>query len=339
MGNVGAAGGPAEPGPAPPVSLEIDDLEVSLQRGGPPAAPGGAAAAGHQADGVGAPQGAAGHAAPLRGSAVCREVRGPCAPLGARAFTDAGLVGTEREQLKLLSYFAMLSEDFRRYQEQVCRVPPREALAAEESLSASPGAAQALWRAALGEPLGDSGAGAEPQWPQLVLLSGPPGTGKTRHALAWSRAMGLPLVMVDHRSEGWLGRVEEAVRGRDCMLLFDELDGFFTDLADDKSEVAARFPAQFRQFLDGTLSSSGGRVLVAGTTNNVGKIPRDVVQRGEVVDFQLPSREQVEPVWSKYAGHLTPEERRALAAATAAAGLSARDVKAQGAKRHTDMRA
>ena len=74
---------------------------------------------------------------------------------------EDGLVGTGAQQLQLLAYYAECCEDFRRYQR----------LTREASALPSEGA-------------------------QLVLLSGPPGCGKTRHAVSFAKALGMPL---------WLG--------------------------------------------------------------------------------------------------------------------------------------
>lgn len=76
----------------------------------------------------------------------------------ALTLAQDGLVGTGPQQLQLLAYYAELCEDFRHYQR----------LTREDRALPCEGA-------------------------QLVLLSGPAGTGKTRHAVSFAKALGMPL--------------------------------------------------------------------------------------------------------------------------------------------------
>lgn len=122
---------------------------------------------------------------------------------GQRAFSDDGLVGTEAQQLQLLAYYAELCEDFRQFQ----RITREE-----------------------GGPLQSDGA-------QLLLLHGPPGTGKTRHAVSFARALGLPLLAMNPTqlgaantvSSAWASSIRTEISGRDCILFLDEIDQFAKD--------------------------------------------------------------------------------------------------------------
>ena len=124
---------------------------------------------------------------------------------GQRAFQEDGLVGTEGQQLQLLAYYAELCEDFRHYQ----RITREE-----------------------GGPLQADGA-------QLLLLNGPPGTGKTRHAVSFARALGLPLLAMNPTqlgtngqvSSAWASSIRQEISGRDCILFLDEIDQFAKDEA------------------------------------------------------------------------------------------------------------
>lgn len=371
------------------VLVEVDDLEVKLNRGGPLTgnSPGGRgagyedsssapsadqssssqhAAHSHASLGAGASDlvsrtggGIGGAGAVGRGGATavaqlsdlfCRELYPGGAPQGSRAFADFGLVGTEQEQLSLLSYYAILSEDFQRYQRDACRTTGTTGRGPGESTSGSGVDSRQfstdsesklqrqmrrdMERISLGGDVHQhrSGGGGDNAWPQLVLLSGPPGTGKTQHTQAWARAMGLPLIVVDQKQDGWLGKLDASIGNRDCIVFFDELDGFFSDGARSSggSSCNPRFPTQFRQFLDGTARSErnrDARVLVAGTTNQLHQIPADIVHRGEVIEFAQPSRESFGEIVGKYAAHLQGPGVEKLAALCSNAKLTARDFK------------
>ena len=139
---------------------------------------------------------------------------------------EDGLVGTESQQLQLLAYYAELCEDFRHYQRMT-----RE-----------------------------EGSALQADGAQLLLLSGPPGTGKTRHAVSFARALGLPLLTMNPAQLGvgatsgsslcsaWASSIRREIRGRDCILFLDEIDQFASDEG---------FCSGLRQFLDGVCQPSG----------------------------------------------------------------------------------
>ena len=200
---------------------------------------------------------------------------------GQRAFQEDGLVGTEGQQLQLLAYYAELCEDFRHYQ----RITREE-----------------------GGPLQADGA-------QLLLLNGPPGTGKTRHAVSFARALGLPLLAMNPTqlgtngqvSSAWASSIRQEISGRDCILFLDEIDQFAKDEA---------FASGLRQFLDGVCQPSGSKVLVVGTTNRIDRLPADVRHRAELVNFERPERLHLEAMWKSYAKHLNEEDLSHLAGAS-----------------------
>ncbi len=371
MGNAASRGAGVGDNANPEVRVDIDDLEVKINNGGPEQRSGGDVGESlfSMLQSAAVPQGgpSAGGSGKLPSkSAIAREIYSGGTPLGVSAFQSAGLVGTEKEQVALISYFATLSEDFKKYQETICRVRNTD----NDSGFATGGFVEensATMR--MREKFPGSREVYDPaeNWPQFVLLSGPPGTGKTRHIQAWSRAMGLPLIMVDRKEEGWIGKLDAQIGSRDCIIFFDELDGYFDGGVHGgggriskameavglgsvvrtsgaaasgsassnaglpgRSEIDQRFPSQFRQFLDGTMQSAANqkaRIIVAGTTNAIEKIPRDIVHRGELIHFQLPTSEALDGIWKNYAGHLKEEERARLVSETKAQELSARDVK------------
>merc|ERR1719195_1898624 len=194
---------------------------------------------------------------------IVEELFPGCEPCGQQAFREDGLVGTEAQQLQLLAHYAELCEDFRVYQ----RTTRAE------------------------------GAPREVDGAQLLLLSGPPGTGKTRHAVTFAKALGLPLLVAKPPSgngsaTGWAAQLRRELKGRDCAVFFDEIDQHVTEES---------FASTIRQFLDGVCQPSDSRVLLVGTTNRLDRIPKDVVHRAEVVNFDKPEALHLEAMWGSYA--------------------------------------
>jgi hypothetical protein len=218
------------------------------------------------------------------------------APAGEKAFREDGLVGTESQQLQLLAYYAEFCDDFRVYQSKT---------------------------RADGAPRHSATDGA-----QLLLLNGSPGTGKTRHAVSFARSLGLPLLLANpYNPAGWAAQLRREVCGRDCVVFFDEIDQHAGNDA---------FASELRQFLDGVCQPAGSRVLMVGTTNRIERLPDDVVHRAEVVTFDKPKAVHLAEMWRGYAQHLREGEIDDLAAASAKAKITGRDVRhcASFAERH-----
>ncbi|CAJ1429098.1 unnamed protein product [Effrenium voratum] len=270
------------------VQVSLEDLELPPRRERVALAPS-AAQLLAGGSGASAPSGAG---ASAFGPKVAEELLPGAEARGQRAFGEDGLVGTERQQLQLLAYYAELCEDFRQYQRQT-----RE-----------------------------EGSGAlDVDGAQLVLLSGPPGTGKTKHAVSFARALGLPLLAVNPASAGgarvpssWAPALRQEIRGRDCILFLDEIDQYAGDEG---------FASGLRQFLDGVCQPAGSRVLVLGTTNQLGRLPPDVRHRAEVVKFDRPEMTHLEAMWRVYAKHLKPEDLSKLSRISTEEKATGRDVK------------
>ena len=275
--------------PAPKLQVTLEDLELPPRRDRPTAAlPVGQVgpAVGQVLPGLaGAPQ-------VPQGPRLTEELLPGAEAKGQRAFGADGLVGTEAQQLQLLSHYAELCDDFRFYQ----RIT-RE----EDTASNCDGA-------------------------QMVLLSGPPGTGKSKHAVSFARALGLPLLTVNptqvsgsngqaYFTGGWASQVRQEIRGRDCILFLDEIDQYASHEA---------FLSGLRQFLDGVCQPSASKVLVLGTTNCIDKLPWDVRHRAEVVSFVHPEKEHLNTMWRKYAKHLKEDDLAKLAEVSSLAKVGRR---------------
>ena len=253
------------------VQVTLEDLELPPRRDRPSAAP----PVSQLLSQAGAGVGNASSTAAVTRPRMTEELLPGAEARGQKAFSEDGLVGTEGQQLQLLAYYAELCEDFRHYQR----------ITREEGGLQSDGA-------------------------QLLLLNGPPGTGKTRHAVSFARALGLPLLAMNPTqlgasvSSGWASSIRQEISGRDCILFLDEIDQFAKDEA---------FASGLRQFLDGVCQPSGSKVLVVGTTNRIDRLPADVRHRAELVSFERPEQLHLAAMWKSYAKHLNDEDLNRLA--------------------------
>lgn len=225
----------------------------------------------------------------VAGPTITEEIIPGGEAMGQKAFKEDGLIGTETQQLQLLAHYAELCEDFRVYQRGT-----RE-----------------------------EGAPREVEGAQLLLLSGPPGTGKTRHAVTFAKALGLPLMVAtppaaNGSATGWAAQLRRELKGRDCAVFFDEIDQHVTEEA---------FASTIRQFLDGVCQPSDSRVLLVGTTNRLDRLPKDVVHRAEVIKFDRPEALHLEAMWASYAQQLREPDLQELGSASAKAGATGRDVR------------
>jgi SpoVK/Ycf46/Vps4 family AAA+-type ATPase len=133
-----------------------------------------------------------------------------------------------------------------------------------------------------------------------VLLSGPPGTGKSMTAAAIAGELGLPLftVLLDGVITKYMGEtaaklrlVFEAMQGTRGVYFFDEVDALATRRgAENDIGEARRMLNSFLQFLDE--DSSGSLVLAA--TNHQELLDRAIFRRFEAnIGYELPPPDHV----------------------------------------------
>lgn len=144
-----------------------------------------------------------------------------------------------------------------------------------------------------------AGLGVNPA--RSVLLTGPPGVGKTLSAKWIARELGLPLAILDlsavmssflGRTGGNLRAVLDYARDSECILLMDELDAI-AKRRDDTSEIGElkRLVAVLLQEIDEWPPSG----LLLAATNHAQLLDPAVWRRFDViVEFPLPDRESLE---------------------------------------------
>ncbi|MDC8773547.1 AAA family ATPase [Roseateles albus] len=160
-----------------------------------------------------------------------------------------------------------------------------------------------------------------------LLLSGPPGNGKTYIAEALAGELGLPIIMatIDTVASRWVGAAQEniaalvaqAKRQAPCVLFFDEFDALAVDRGgsahnEDKKTVNALLTAinELRRY----------RVVLMAATNFVDKLDPAVVREGRFdfkIDVPYPDREArlaiITALAAQYRLNLSPDVRHALA--------------------------
>lgn len=133
-----------------------------------------------------------------------------------------------------------------------------------------------------------------------LLLSGPPGTGKSMTAAALAGELGLPLftVLLDGVITKYMGEtaaklriVFEAMQGARGVYFFDEVDALATRRgAENDIGEARRMLNSFLQFLDEDASSG----LVLAATNHQELLDRAIFRRFEAtIGYDLPPPDHV----------------------------------------------
>jgi adenylate kinase family enzyme len=143
----------------------------------------------------------------------------------------------------------------------------------------------------------------------VVLLAGPPGTGKTMSAQVIAAALGLDLLRVDVSRvlSKWVGETAQHLQkvlsspgSRRAVLLFDEADALFGRRIEEARQAQDHFINMDLSQLMVALESYTGVVLLA--TNLKANLDHAFVRRiRHAIDFQLPDAAARQAIWRRAA--------------------------------------
>lgn len=170
----------------------------------------------------------------------------------------------------------------------------------------------------------NGGPGA-PRWSDLessILLSGPPGVGKTIFAAALARSAGLPFLagslgQWQSARDGHLGHTLgamrtffERARRTPCVVLIDEIDSFGdrTKFTEDHRNYSVQIVNALLEHLDGSVSREG--VVVVGATNDPERIDPAIRRSGRLdrhVRIGIPEAQDIARILRHHLGDDLPD--------------------------------
>ncbi|MCJ8506772.1 AAA family ATPase [Rhizobium lemnae] len=192
-----------------------------------------------------------------------------------------------------------------------------------------------------------------------IILSGPPGVGKTQFAAALARQCNVPIIatsLARWQARGHLGDLLKAMRAdfekakesAPCILFCDELDSFGdrNSFSADNKDYSTQVVNGFLELLDGLDGREG--VVVIGATNALGRVDPAILRPGRLnrhVAIPLPTASDRIAILQQQLGQPLPRKQlpKLMAATNGFSGADlakvARDAKriARRAKRDVTM--
>lgn len=160
--------------------------------------------------------------------------------------------------------------------------------------------------------------GYEPR--HRILLSGPPGNGKTSYAEAVAEGLGLPLLLVryDALIGSYLGETNarlralfDYVRTQPCVLFFDEFDAIGKERGDTHETGEIK---RVVSFLLMQLDQLPSYVVVVAATNHAELLDRAVWRRFQLrLSFPAPGRKEMEVFMRRVVSQWTESPRQSIA--------------------------
>ncbi|MDP2781338.1 AAA family ATPase, partial [Devosia sp.] len=151
---------------------------------------------------------------------------------------------------------------------------------------------------------------------RAVVLSGPPGTGKTSFAAVLAATLKVPLIATSvaewnarDNLSGTLKRMqavfEQAVAQAPSVLFIDELDGIASrdTLEGRYSEYWTQIVNRMLELVTNAMGTAG--VVIVGATNHVDRIDPALTRSGrldEIIRIELPDAEAIAHILARYAG-------------------------------------
>lgn len=162
-----------------------------------------------------------------------------------------------------------------------------------------------------------------------ILLSGPPGTGKTMTAGVLAGELGLPLrtIQVDRLVTKFMGetasklrQIFDVIRDSEGVFLFDEFDAIGGDRGreNDVGEMR-RVLNSFLQFIESDLSDN----IIVAATNNASLLDRALFRRfDDVLHYQLPDGDERKRLMGNLLAAFTTKQFKLEGAVEASNNLS-----------------